>query len=132
LDTDGTCTTTNNVALGTGHVKAAVDTMKERNILPYTADDYVVMSHPSTFRGLKNSLESIDQYTETGLAQIFNGEIGRCESARFVEQTFIPKGGAYRMRMLFIATWWETAEWVNTLSRNKGQKSILSNTMKYS
>ena len=25
---------------------------------------------------------------------IFNGEIGRYESVRFVEQTFIPKGGA--------------------------------------
>lgn len=32
LDTNGTCSTTNNVALGTGHVKAVVDTMKERNI----------------------------------------------------------------------------------------------------
>ena len=27
-----TATVTNNVALGTGHVKAIVDTMKERNI----------------------------------------------------------------------------------------------------
>jgi N4-gp56 family major capsid protein len=94
LDTTGTCTTTNNLALGTGHIKAAVDTMKERNIPPYTADDYVSMSHPSTFRGIKNTLEGIHQYTETGLAQIFNGEIGRYESCRFVEQTFIPKGGA--------------------------------------
>lgn len=32
LDTSGTATVTNNVALGTGHVKAIVDTMKERNI----------------------------------------------------------------------------------------------------
>lgn len=30
LDTNGTCSTTNNVALGTGHVKALADTMKER------------------------------------------------------------------------------------------------------
>jgi hypothetical protein len=28
------------------------------------------------------------------LAHIFNGEIGRYESCRFIEQTFIPKGGA--------------------------------------
>ncbi len=33
LDTTGTATVTNNVALGTGHVKAIADTMKERNIL---------------------------------------------------------------------------------------------------
>jgi hypothetical protein len=38
-------------------------------------------------------LETIHQYTETGLAHIFNGEIGRYESCRFIEQTFIPKGG---------------------------------------
>jgi len=94
LDTSGTATVTNNVSLGTGHVKAIVDTMKERNIPPYTADDYVCVSHPITFRNFKNSLETIHQYTETGLAHIFNGEIGRYESVRFVEQTFIPKGGA--------------------------------------
>lgn len=94
LDTNGTASVTNNLALGTGHVKAIVDTMKERNIPPFTADDYVSVSHPTTFRNLKNSLETIHQYTETGLAHIFNGEIGRYESVRFVEQTFIPKGGA--------------------------------------
>lgn len=32
LDTNGTASSTNNVALGTGHIKAIVDTMKERNI----------------------------------------------------------------------------------------------------
>ena len=94
LDTNGTCSTTNNAALNTGHVKAIVDTMKERNIPAYTADDYVCASHPTTFRSFKNSLETIHQYTETGLAHIFNGEIGRYESCRFIEQTFVPKGGA--------------------------------------
>lgn len=52
------------------------------------------MSRPSTLRNVKNSLETIHQYTETGLAHIFNGEVGRYESVRFVEQTFIPAGGA--------------------------------------
>ena len=94
LDTGGTATVTNNVALGTGHVKALGDTMKERNIPPYTADDYVGVSHPTTWRNLKNSLETLHQYTETGLAMIFNGEIGRYESTRFIEQTFVPKGGS--------------------------------------
>lgn len=94
LDTNGTASVTNNVALGTGHVKAIGDTMKERNIPPYVMDDYLSISHPSTYRGFKNSLETLHQYTETGLAHIFNGEIGRYESFRFIEQTFIPKGGA--------------------------------------
>ena len=53
-----------------------------------------MVSHPSTFRSLKNSLETIHQYTETGVAHIFNGEIGRYETTRYIEQSFIPKGGA--------------------------------------
>lgn len=115
LDTNGVCSTTNNLALGTGHIKALGDTMKERNIPPYILDDYVSISHPSTFRGLKNSLETLHQYTETGLAHIFNGEIGRYESMRFIEQTFIPKGGAYDSTTF--DPWTNTADaWNNALS----------------
>ena len=115
LDTNGTASVTNNVALGTGHVKALVDTMKERNIPPYTADDYVCVSNPSTFRNFKNSLETIHQYTETGLAHIFNGEIGRYESTRYVEQTFIPKGGAANATSY--DPWGNVAQaWTNNLS----------------
>lgn len=84
----------NNVALGTGHVKAIVDLMRERNIPGYVDDDYVALSHPSTFRNVANELETIHQYTREGLQLIFNGEKGRYEGTRFVEQTFIPKGGA--------------------------------------
>ena len=94
LDTTGTATVTNNVALGTGHVKAISDYMKEGNIPPFKDDDYLCISHPSTFRTFKNQLESVKQYTMMGIAEIFSGEIGRYENTRFVEQNFIPKGGA--------------------------------------
>lgn len=94
LTTNGTCTATNNVALGTGHVKAIVDLMKERNIPPYMGDDYVAISHPSTFRNFKNELEAVHKYTNDGFQMILNGEMGRYEATRFVEQTNIPKGGA--------------------------------------
>jgi N4-gp56 family major capsid protein len=115
LDTDGTATDTNNVALGTGHVKAIVDTMKERNIPPFAADDYVSIGHPTTYRTFKNSLESIHQYTETGLTHIFNGEVGRYEGVRFIEQTFIPKGGAEDSTTF--DPWAGTADaWNNALS----------------
>jgi N4-gp56 family major capsid protein len=115
LATNGTASQTNNLALGTGHVKALGDTMKERNIPPYIMDDYVSISHPSTYRGFKNSLETLHQYTETGLAHIFNGEIGRYESFRFIEQTFIPKGGA--ADSLTYDPWTGTADiWNNALS----------------
>jgi N4-gp56 family major capsid protein len=94
LTTNGTATETNNVAMGKDHVKAIIDTMKERDIPPYMADDYVSLSHPSTYRKFKNDLEDVHKYVAEGFSMILNGEMGRYESCRFVEQTNIPKGGA--------------------------------------
>jgi N4-gp56 family major capsid protein len=96
LGTAGAAATANNVELRTGHTKAVVDLMKERNIPPYpnTGGDYLFIAHPTTLRTYKNDLESVKQYTETGLGHIFDGEIGRYEGVRHIEQNFIPKGGA--------------------------------------
>lgn len=93
LTTNGTATLTNTVAMGKNHVKAIVDIMKERNIPPYVADDYISVAHPTTFRTLKNDLEAVHQYVDAGFQMILNGEIGRYESVRFVEQTNIAKAG---------------------------------------
>jgi len=89
LETTGTCTVTNNVALGKDHIKAIVDTMKERNIPTFSAGDYFAIGRPTTFRQLKNDLESIHQYVDAGFRMIMNGEIGRYEGVRFIEQTNI-------------------------------------------
>lgn len=94
LTTNGATATTNNVELGTGHIKALSDAAKERNIPPYEGDAYFMISHPTSFRTLKNSLESIHQYTQDGLNMIRYGEIGRYEDTRFIEQNNIAKGGA--------------------------------------
>jgi len=94
LTTNGTATLTNNVALGKDHIKAVVDTLKERNIPAYEGDDYFCIAWPTTFRTLKNNLESISQYVESGFQMIRNGETGRYEGVRFVEQTYRAKGGA--------------------------------------
>ena len=91
LTTNGTATATNNVAMGTGHVKAIVDLMKERNIPPYEGDDYFSIAHPTTLRKFKNDLEAIKQYTSEGFGMIANGEVGRYENTRFVEQNNIAK-----------------------------------------
>lgn len=88
-------TITNNVAFGKEHVKLISDGMKERDIPPYMGDDYFAIGWPSTFRPFKNDLEAIKIYVETGFGFIMNGEIGRYEGCRFVEQTHINKGGAY-------------------------------------
>jgi hypothetical protein len=93
LETTG-CTVTNNVAMGKDHLKALSDIMIERNIPGYMGDDYFGIGHITTFRGVKNDLETIHQYTETGLGKIMNGEIGKYEQIRLVQQNSIPKGGA--------------------------------------
>lgn len=110
---EGGCTITNNVALNKDHVKAIVDGMKERSIPPYMNDDYFAVAWPTTFRTLKNNLEDIHKYVETGFSKIMNGEIGRYEGVRFVEQTNIAKGGAVDS-----ATWtFRVADaWNNALS----------------
>ncbi len=91
LTTNGTATLTNSVAMNKNHVKAIVDLMKERNIPAYSGDDYMALAHPTTFRTLKNDLESIHQYVDKGFQMILNGEIGRYEGVRFIEQTNIAK-----------------------------------------
>lgn len=92
LTTNGTATTSNAVAFGNNHAKAIVDLMKERNIDPYVGDDYMAIAWPTTLRTFKNNLESLHQYTESGIKLIFNGEIGRYENVRYTEQTNVSKG----------------------------------------
>jgi N4-gp56 family major capsid protein len=94
LTTNSTATATNTSILSKINVRAIVDGMKGRNIPYYTNDDYYCISRPAGLRVLKNDLESVHQYTETGLTMVMNGEIGRYENTRFVEQTTIPTGGA--------------------------------------
>ena len=94
LTTNGTATLTNSVGISTTNIKSIVDTMKTRNIPRYENGDYYAIGRPRGMRAFKNSLETLHQYTETGLTMIMNGEVGRYEDTRFVEQTCIPAGGA--------------------------------------
>jgi N4-gp56 family major capsid protein len=92
LYTNGTVTGTNSIAYNNAHAKAIVDTMKERNIPAYLGDDYYALAWPTTLRSFKNNLETIHQYSDTGFKLIMNGEIGRYENVRYVEQTNVAKG----------------------------------------
>lgn len=87
LYTNGTTTGTNTIALGIGHIRLMVDAMKERNIPSWDGDSYGCIGRPSTFRTVRNDMASLQQYTETGYAKIMNGEIGKVEDVRFIEQT---------------------------------------------
>ena len=115
LTTNGTATGTNTVALGKNHIKAIVDVMKERNIPPYMGDEYFGIAWPTTFRQVKNDLEGVYQYRDEGFQMIYNGEIGKYEGVRFIEQTNVPKGiygsGSYQAAASFTA-------WSQNLSDN--------------
>jgi len=91
---DGTCATANNLAMGKTHVALMLDFLRENNVPPFRGSYYGAISHPSTWRAFKDDLESIHQYTESGMAHIFEGERGKYEGCKFIDQTFIPKGGA--------------------------------------
>lgn len=93
LTTNGVAAATNSSAMGKAHVKLIIDEMKERNIPPYTADDYASLALPSTYRAFKDDLEDIFQYSDPGYQRILKGEIGRYEQCRFFEQTFVAAGG---------------------------------------
>jgi hypothetical protein len=90
--TNGTVTGTNSVALSTGHLKTLVDKMKTSNIPAFLGDDYYAIANVSTTRGIKNSLETLHQYSATGLDLIMRGEIGRYENTRFIDQSNIAPG----------------------------------------
>ena len=92
LTTNGTATGTNSVNLHKNHIKSIVDIMKERNIPPYMGDEYFGIAWPTTWRPVKNDLESVYQYRDEGFQMIYNGEIGKFEGVRFIEQTNIPHG----------------------------------------
>jgi len=92
LTTNGTASGTNSDPYSNLYAKTIVDTMKERNIPAYIGDDYYAIAWPTTLRTFKNNLETIHQYSDTGFKLIMNGEIGRYENVRYIEQTNVVKG----------------------------------------
>ena len=90
IETTGTPTATNNIAMNNTHVKLIVDQMKERNIGVYDGQNYMCVGRPSTFRSFKDDLEALHSYVQPGFQMILNGEIGKhYEGCRFFEQTNI-------------------------------------------
>jgi N4-gp56 family major capsid protein len=93
LTTNGTHSGAATHALAAAHVKVVSDTLAERNIPTFDGTHYMSIARPSALRTFKNDLESINQYTSEGWQVIMNGEKGRYEGIRFVEQTHIAAAG---------------------------------------
>ena len=92
--TNGTATATNSFGLTGTYAKKIGDFMKERDIPPYIADDYLAIARPTTLRPFKDDVESVIKYHVEGYDPILNGEIGRYDGIRYVEQTNIQSGTA--------------------------------------
>ncbi len=93
LSDDGEPVVKNSQELTTAHVKSIVDLMEERNIPTYDGENYMCVARPITLRPFKNELEQLRMYTPEGYGQICNGEKGRYEGTRFVQQTNIANEG---------------------------------------
>jgi N4-gp56 family major capsid protein len=95
LTTNSTATLTVSQKLSLTNAKSIIDKMKGRNVPYYTDSEYAAVARPEGLRALKNDIEAIHQYTETGLEYIMKGEVGRIAGeCRIVEQTVVPAGGA--------------------------------------
>jgi N4-gp56 family major capsid protein len=84
---NGTPAATDNVAMTKEHVKKVADELSERDIPTYDGVNYMACFRPKGLRALKNDLEGIHQYVSEGWHVIMNGEKGRYEGIRFIEQT---------------------------------------------
>jgi N4-gp56 family major capsid protein len=92
VNTNGTVGGTSS-ALTNSHVKLIADYMAEQNIPAFDGVNYLSIFRPTPLRTFKNLLEGINQYTPEGWHVIMNGEKGRYEGIRFVEQTNVPSQG---------------------------------------
>ncbi len=93
LQTNGTVAGTASSPLSTSHVKALADYMAEQNIPAFDGVNYLSVFRPTALRNMKNNLEGIHQYTPEGWHVIMNGEKGRYEGVRFIEQTNVASLG---------------------------------------
>lgn len=93
LTTNGTPGGSHTNALTAAHVKGIADQMAERNIPTFDGNNYMAIFRPLALRQMKNDLEAVHQYTSEGWHVIMNGEKGRYEGIRFVEQTNIAAAG---------------------------------------
>jgi N4-gp56 family major capsid protein len=93
VNTNGTVGGTSTGKLENATVKVISDYMAENNIPAFDGVNYVAIFRPTPLRAFKNDLELINQYTPEGWHVIMNGEKGRYEGIRFVEQTNVASAG---------------------------------------
>jgi len=87
LTTNGTATATNTSVLNSYHVRKMRLELEKRNV-PTWDGDYACIASLEACESLEGAMESVYQYTETGIKKIFAGEVGRLNGVRFIKDGF--------------------------------------------
>jgi len=77
ITTNGTATKTNTSVLNSYHVRKMRLELEKRNAPELPGGGYAMILSLEAMESLEGALESIHQYTESGITRIFNGEVGR-------------------------------------------------------
>jgi N4-gp56 family major capsid protein len=93
LTTNGTPSGNHTGVYTKAHARTMVDTMAERDIPTFDGVNYMAIARPTCLRPFKTELEAINQYVAEGWNVIMNGEKGRFEGVRYIEQTNLPSKG---------------------------------------
>lgn len=86
---------TNNTGMYPYHVKEIVDELRSREVPTYDGEDYVCLGTTFALRNLKDQLETVNMYTESGRKPVLNGEVGRYYGCRFVETNHGMSGASF-------------------------------------
>lgn len=91
ITTNGTATATATADLTAPNVRSIVDFMKKK-LIPKIGDGYVCIASVSSLSGMHADSGTggwidVSKYTDFGVKNIFNGEVGQFYKLRFVEET---------------------------------------------
>jgi N4-gp56 family major capsid protein len=91
-------------------VKDVVEKLGTNNAPKFEGAYYVCIAHPHQLRQLRDDPNWVDahKYVETGVGNLYMGEVGMYEGVRFVETTNVPANDAVESQLKFginIPTW---------------------------
>lgn len=97
-------------AFTTQTIKDAVERLATNNAPKFDGAYYVCIAHPHQLRQLRDDPHWIDahKYVETGVGNLYQGEVGMYEGVRFVETTNVPHNDSLESASKFgvnIPTW---------------------------
>lgn len=90
LTTNGTATATNSSVMNTFHARKMITELRKRKVPGFkkAQGDYVSIASVEEMENMVSALEPVQQYTETGLRRINDGEFGRYYNCRWLEDQF--------------------------------------------